>query len=357
MYVQNITVTKRRIPLLAPFKTALRTVTEIESVDVVIMLDTGVTGRGSAAPTYVITGESAESIEAALKGPIKDALIGISLLNFQEALGRIQAACIGNSSAKAAADIALYDAYSQELDVPLWGLLGGKKQMDTCMTISVDHPEKMALDSKQAADKTFEVLKVKVGNDPELDFKRIEAIRSVIPKETRLRLDANQGWNPKQAVSLIRRMEEMDWGIEFIEQPVKASDWDGLKFVTDRVQVPIMADESLFSARDAVHLTAGKYADMLNIKLMKCGGINEAWKIASLAEVNGIPCMIGSMMESSLSVSAAAHFAAAHPNVHYFDLDAPLWLDERPKGLRYEGRKVELFDSPGLGVQTVSLSQ
>ncbi|WP_338778510.1 dipeptide epimerase [Metabacillus sp. FJAT-52054] len=357
MYVQSIKAVKRKIPLLAPFKTALRSVTEIESIDVSIILDNGIIGRGSASPTMVITGESAESIMAAVCGPIKDALTGINIMDFQDALGRIQAACIGNSSAKAAADIALFDARSKQLNVPLWGLLGGRKSITTCMTISVDHPEKMAEDSSHAAGRGFNVLKVKVGSDPELDFERIEAIRSVIPIETRLRLDANQGWKPKQAVSLIRRMETMGWGIEFIEQPVKASDWEGLKYVTERVELPIMADESLFSARDALKLTAGKYVDLLNIKLMKCGGINEAWKIASLAEVNGIPCMIGSMMESSVSVSAAAHFAAAHPNVHYFDLDAPLWLNEQPEGMQYEGSKVELFHSPGLGVHTASLSQ
>lgn len=110
-----------------------------------------------------------------------------------------------------------------------------------------------------------------------------------------------------------------------------------------------MADESLFSAKDTMKLITGRYIDLLNIKLMKCGGISQAWTIASIAETNGVECMIGSMMEPAFSVGAAAHFAAAHPNVKYFDLDAPLWLSEEPDVLKYNGADIQLSDSPGIG--------
>src|SRR5699024_9387473 len=154
---------------------------------------------------------------------------------------------------------------------------------------------------------------------------------------------------PKQAVQLITEMERLDAGNEFIEQPVAADDWEGLKFVTDHVNTPIMADESLFSPRDAFTLVNGRYVDLLNIKLMKCGGINNAWKIADMAETAGIACMIGSMMEPAHSVAAAAHFAAAHPIVIYFDLDAPLWLTEPPKVITYNGEHITLSTRPGIG--------
>src|SRR5699024_8722533 len=126
-----------------------------------------------------------------------------------------------------------------------------------------------------------------------------------VPSHVQLRLDANQGWKPKQAVQLINEMNQLHVGIEFIEQPVDANDLAGLKFVTDHTSVPIMADESLFSVQDAFTLVNGHYVDLLNIKLMKCGGIAGAWKIADLAETAGIPCMIGSMMEPARSVAAA----------------------------------------------------
>jgi L-alanine-DL-glutamate epimerase-like enolase superfamily enzyme len=347
--IQSLEVTRRTIPLIVPFKTALRTATEVESIEVEITLENGIKGRGAAAPTYVITGDSAESIEAALLGPIKNAIEGADLINFRGILQKVQACCIGNPSAKAAADIALHDAYSKTLNVPLYAFLGGKKSISTCMTIGVDTVKKMAADAEKSVLNGFDVLKVKVGASPELDIALIEAIRAVVPSHVKLRLDANQGWTAKQAVQLIQEMEKRGFGIELVEQPVPAHDWEGLKFVTERVGTPIMADESMFSARDAMKLVTGRYVDLLNIKLMKCGGINEAWKIASIAEVHGIACMVGSMMETSLSVSAAAHFAAAHPNVRYFDLDAPLWLSENPQGLTYTGKQIALPDTPALG--------
>ncbi|KKO54249.1 dipeptide epimerase [Paenibacillus sp. DMB20] len=349
MIIKDLQVGRRKIPLCMPFKTALRTATEIESIDVTLTLENGLIGRGAAAPTFVITGDSSESIETALMGPIKDVLVGSDIGHFQTALQGIQSCCVGNPSAKAAADIALHDAYCKLLNVPLHAFLGDKKSLQTCMTIGVDTPEKMADDAKRNIDSGFKILKVKVGANPGLDIDRIEAIRDVVPKTVKLRLDANQGWTPKQAVQLINDMEKRDLGIEFIEQPVASHDLEGLKFVTERVGIPVMADESLFSAKDTLKLVSGRYVDLLNIKLMKCGGISNAWKIASIAETNGVACMIGSMMEPALSVAAAAHFAAAHPNVKYFDLDAPLWLSEEPEELYYVTEEVILSDLPGIG--------
>jgi L-alanine-DL-glutamate epimerase-like enolase superfamily enzyme len=349
MKIRELRVMRRSIPLRVPFKTALRTATEIESVEVTILLANGIAGRGAAAPAYVITGDSAESIEAALLGPIRQAVIGADLAQFAQGLAKVQTCCIGNTSAKAAADIALHDAYSKALNLPLYRLLGGKKGIDTDMTVGVDTPEAMAAQAAICVQDGFDVLKIKVGNDPKLDMARIQAVRERIPSHVRIRIDANQGWTPKEAVQIINEMERLKLGIEFVEQPVAAHDLEGLKFVTERVNVPIMADESLFSARDALKLVTGRCVDLFNIKLMKCGGIGEAQKIAGIAEAGGVRCMIGSMMESSMSVAAAAHFAAAHPNVQYYDLDAPLWLTEEPEGIRYKGKYIELSNLPGIG--------
>lgn len=349
MRIRDVQVTHQNMPLKRPFKTALRTATQVESVEVAIHLENGVTGKGAATPTWVITGDSAASIQAALLGPIKEVLVGKDMFHFRSLLAAIQACCVGNTSAKAAADIALHDTYSKLLDVPLYNLLGDFKSLKTSMTVGVDTPEQMAADARQCTADGFNSLKIKVGAQPEMDIARITAIKEVVPKEVTLRLDANQGWDAKQAVRLISQMEAMNAGIEFIEQPVAANDFEGLKFVTDRVNIPIMADESLFSPEDALELVSGRYVDLLNIKLMKCGGIANAWKIASLAETSGVGCMIGSMMESAHSVAAAAHFAAAHPNVIHFDLDAPLWIDEAPDVIRYEGEKLTLSGKSGIG--------
>lgn len=350
MRIRNLNVKHRSIKLKKPFKTALRTATEIECVEVTVHLDNGILGVGAAAPTWVITGDSAESIKAALLGPIKQALVGNNIYFFRSLLNAIQNSCIGNPSAKAAADIALHDAYSKILNVPLYQFLGDNKPLKTCMTIGVDTPEKMAKDANQSVKDGFYTLKIKVGSKPELDIDRISAIQKAIPEGVMLRLDANQGWTSKQAVQLITQIERNNTNIEFIEQPIVAHDLEGLKFVTNRVTTPIMADESLFSPKDALQLVNGKYADLLNIKLMKCGGISNAWKIASIAETAGIQCMIGSMMESSISVAAAAHLAASHPNIIYYDLDAPLWLEEKTNPIVYDGEQLFLNSIAGLGL-------
>ncbi|MEI4620298.1 dipeptide epimerase [Bacillus pfraonensis] len=342
MKIIDLTVKHRYIKLHTPFKTALRTVTEIESIDVFIHTDEGVIGKGAGTATPVITGDFASGMEEAILGPIRSVLIGKELQQFQALLLQIQMSCVGNTSAKAAVDMALYDVYCQFHNIPLYALLGGQKEIQTDITVSVDEPILMAKEAKSHVEKGFNTLKIKVGKSAELDLERIEAIRNVVPKDVTLRLDANQGWSPKEAVSIIREMENRNLNIEFVEQPVHAKDWEGMKYVKDHVQTPIMADESVFSAQDALKLVQGQYADLLNIKLMKCGGIREAWKIADIAGAAGVKCMVGSMMESSLSVAAITHVAAAHPNIHYFDLDAPLWLMEEPGGITYNGPKVNL---------------
>lgn len=352
MFIKDLRTSRRKISLHTPFKTALRTATYIESITVTIYLENGLEGRGEAAPTWVITGDSSESIQAALEGPIKQAILQQDIRHFQTLLTAIQHSCIGNTSAKAAADIALHDVYSRWMGVPLYQLLGDYQPLKTSMTIGVDDPEKMAKDAGKWVKAGYTSLKIKVGAKPELDMDRILAIREAVPSDILLRLDANQGWAPKQAVQLIQEMERMHVGIQFIEQPVKANDLAGLKFVTDKVKIPIMADESIFSPQDAFQIIQGHYADLINIKLMKSGGIYNALSIANLAMVNQIPCMIGSMMESSYSVGAAAHFAAAHPNVIYYDLDAPLWLTEKPEVIEYQGENISL--SAGKGISRIS---
>ena len=136
---------------------------------------------------------------------------------------------------------------------------------------------------------------------------------------TRLRIDANQGWTRAEAVWALARMEECD--VEFVEQPVRADDVEGLAWVRRRSPIPVMADEAVHTAHDAGRVIAAGAADYVNIKLMKAGGLGEALRIASLCEVAGVPCMIGGMVESNLSASAAVHFALAHGNVAFRDLD------------------------------------
>ena len=223
---------------------------------------------------------------------------------------------VKNTSAKAAADIALWDLYGQLHKIPVYKLLGGShNKIVTDITISVNPPEEMARDAINAIKRGYDTLKVKVGIDPTLDVARLNAIRDAIGKDYRIRIDANQAWSPKQAIRLLNQMQDKGLDIELVEQPVKAHDFDGLRYVTKHSDVPVLADESVFSPEDAFKILQMKAADLINIKLMKCGGIYNALKIINLAEVVGVECMIGCMLEAKVSVNAAAVSALFYVHV------------------------------------------
>ncbi|MEH7344448.1 dipeptide epimerase [Bacillus sp. JJ1532] len=357
MKIDKIETYRVAIPLIKPFKTALRTVTTAESILVKVSCDNGIIGWGEAPPTVVITGETLSSIESAIHHVLKPYLEQQSLLSYETLFQGIQSILIGNSSAKAAIDMALYDCLSQQCKLPLYQFLGGHKQeIETDFTVSVNGPEEMGEDAVAYVQQGFDVLKVKVGKDNVLtDIERIREIRGRVGKAIKIRLDANQGWSPKEAIQAIRKMEEMDLNIELVEQPVKAWDIAGLKQVTDHVDTLIMADESVFSPRQAFEVIKTRSADLINIKLMKSGGIYQAQIINQLAEVNGMECMVGSMIETRIGITAAAHFAASKRNITRFDFDAPLMLAKElvEGGIKYNGRKVTLPSEPGLGIRHV----
>ena len=236
-------------------------------------------------------------------------------------------------------------------------MLGGyRKEIITDITISVNDPEEMARDSMDAIKRGFETLKIKVGKDAAMDLERMKSIRNAVGYDVKLRIDANQGWKPKEAVKVLRKMEDAGLDIEFVEQPVEAHDIDGLKYVTDNVSIPVLADESVFSPHDALTILQNRAADFINIKLMKTGGIHNALKICSIAEVYGVECMIGCMLEAKVSVNAAVHLAAAKSIITKIDLDGPVLCSEDPVegGAIFDEYKITLNDAPGLGVRKVN---
>ncbi|RSD24426.1 dipeptide epimerase [Mesobacillus subterraneus] len=359
MIIENIQTFRTAVPLTKPFKTALRTVTVAEAIIVKITCDNGITGWGEAPPTLVITGDSLASIEAAITEVIKPFLLKKSLLNYETLFQGLKTILVNNSSAKAAVDMALYDCLSQQCGLPLYQFLGGyRNEIETDFTVSVNSPQEMADDAANYVNNGFNVLKIKVGiGEIAEDITRIQAIRTRIGSEIKIRLDANQGWKPKDAVRAIRKMEDLSLDIELVEQPVKADDLDGLKQVTDSVDTLIMADESVFTPKQAFEVIRRRCADLINIKLMKSGGIHQAQIINQMAETAGIECMVGSMIETRLGITAAAHFAASKKNITRFDFDAPLMLAEEAisGGITYNGRKITLPDQAGLGIEKVHI--
>ncbi|MFD0820545.1 mandelate racemase/muconate lactonizing enzyme family protein, partial [Micromonospora zhanjiangensis] len=210
--------------------------------------------------------------------------------------------------------------------------------------------------AKQRAAEGFDVLKLKVGADPGGDLARVGAVRSAVGPGTRIRLDANQGWTPRQAVRIIRGIEDAGLDVELVEQPVDRRDLAGLAWVSDRVDVPILADESVFGVRDLVEVIHRRAADMVNVKLAKCGGLGPARTLLDLAAAHGMGTIVGSMMESQVGLGAAASLVAAYRTTAVSDLDAAWWLATSPVqgGIRYDGATVVLPDEPGLGITGIA---
>lgn len=357
MKITNIRIGEVSVPLRTPFKTALRTVNSVEDLIVEIHTDTGNIGYGEAPPTGVITGDTKGAIIGAIQDHIKKNIIGMDVENFEEIMIKLDKSLIKNTSAKAAVDIALYDLYGQLYNAPLYKLLGGyRKEIITDITISVNDPEEMAKDSLDAINRGYKTLKIKVGKESFMDIERMKAIRKTIGYDVKLRIDANQGWKPKEAVQVLRKMEDEGLEIEFVEQPVAAHDIEGLKFVTDNVSIPVLADESVFSPEDALNILQKRAADLINIKLMKTGGLHNALKICSVAEIYGVECMIGCMLEAKVSVNAAVHLAAAKSIITKIDLDGPVLCSEDPVegGASFEEYKITLNDAPGLGIKKIN---
>lgn len=354
MKITNISLGMISVPLRVPFKTALRSVSSVEDVIIEIHTDTGHIGYGEAPPTGVITGDTTLSIIGAIKDHIAKTIIGRDVDDFENLMLALNSCIVKNTSAKAAVDMALWDLYGQLYSVPVYKLLGGsRKQIITDITISVNDPEEMARDTRDAILRGYDCLKVKVGKDAALDLKRLIAVREAAGSKTLLRIDANQGWAPKEAVRLLNQMQDKGLDIEFVEQPVAAHNFEGMKYVTERSEIPVLADESVFSPHDALKILQMRAADMVNIKLMKCAGIYNALHIASMAELYGVECMIGCMLEAKISVNAAVHLACAKQIITKIDLDGPSLCKEDPiwGGSVFEEKLITVSDAPGMGIK------
>lgn len=356
MKITNIETFSVSVPLKKPFKTALRTVTNAEAI--IVKITAGeYAGYGEAPPTVVITGESLASIDSAIQHVVKPKLVGMDLTEYESVMYTLQKSMIGNTSAKAAVDMAIYDLLAKRSQLPLYQFLGGyRNALETDYTVSVNEPVEMATDAVQYIKDGFSILKVKVGKDTiQNDLSRIKEIRKRVQNDAVIRLDANQGWTAKEAIYAIRKMEDEGLNIELVEQPVHAKDIEGLRKVTDAVSTPIMADESVFSPEDALKVIISRASDLINIKLMKSGGIHQALKINALAESAGMECMVGSMIESRVGITAAAHLAASQRNITRFDFDAPLMLDYDlvNGGVQYTKNMMTFTEDYGLGIHYV----
>ena len=222
MKITDVRLGKISVPLRVPFKTAVRSVYSVEDIIVEVHTDTGAVGYGQP-PAGPVTGDTEGAILGAMRDYIIKTVVGRDVDDFENLMKDLNSCIIRNTNAKAAMDMALWDLFGQLHKTPVHKLMGGsRKEIITDITISVNDPDEMARDAMDAVRRGYDTLKIKVGSHPELDVARLTAIRQAIGETPNIRIYANQGWEPKQAVRLLNQMQEKGLNIEFVEQPVKS---------------------------------------------------------------------------------------------------------------------------------------
>jgi len=334
-----------------PFRIAPSTTVESQNVIVRVITDFEVVGIGESSPSKRVTKETQQTVIETLD-KIAPHLVGMCPLRIEQINETMDELVRENPSAKAAIDVALYDILGKAANKPLFKLLGGfREDVLTDLTLGIKEPKEMAKDAVKAVKRGFKALKVKVGVNPTEDFDRMRRIREAVGSEIVIRIDANQGWTVKEAIAVLHKLAPFQ--IEFVEQPVKASDIHGLAEIREASPIPVMADESVHTPEDALHLIREKAVDMINIKLMKSGGILKARKIVDIAEAANVPCMIGCMGESTVGITAAVHVAAALKNIQYADLDSDILIMDKlvsKGGAKLKESKRVPSMKPGLGI-------
>lgn len=339
------------LPLKEPFIVSYDRYEDMPSVLVRIELANGVTGWGEAVADQHVTGETWNSVLQILEHELAPLLIGLSPFQIELIHQKMNKKILGNPSAKAAIDCAMYDLMGKITNQPVYQLIGGKahEYLSVPQVISIKSPVEMAEDARRIVLEGFNNIKIKVGTDVQTDIERIRAVRKAIPKEAKLRVDANQGWDRIGALTVIEQTK--DCHVDWYEQPVLAEDILSLQEIRRVSHAKIMIDEGIHSTRDLLNVIQNRSADMVNIKLMKAGGIYPALAIANVAEAAGMPCQVGSMVESAIGTMAGAHLSIARTIIQSNELVGPLMFSQDIGKVLYDRDILQFPDLPGLGAQ------
>lgn len=351
MKITRVEAVAVKLRLEQPYTIAYETVESVENVFLRIETDTRFAGLGCAAPDLQVTGETSATVLAAIRDVIEAELRGSDPLRLTMLLERLREPLLLQPSARSAVDMALHDILGKRAGLPLWKVLGGfRERIRTSITIGILPVDETIQQARGWVRQGFTSLKIKGGLDVDADVERLLRVREEVGRKIELRFDANQGYTVEQTLDLVKRSKRAH--LELIEQPTPKEQLDLLGRVTSEVALPVMADESLTSLRDAFRLARRGLVDMVNVKLTKVGGIAESLQINAVAKAAGLEVMVGCMDESAFSIAAGLHFALARPNVVYADLDGHIGLVNDPASAAVWLRDGYLFPtgSPGIGL-------
>jgi len=340
--------------LSEPYTIAYETIDSATNIFLSLETNRGIVGYGCAAPDEVITGETAATVLGAINEIAAPELKGTDPLRLAKGLESLKESLKSNPSVLAAIDMALHDILGKTAHLPLWKILGGYRDcIKTSITIGILPVEETVKRAREWIARGFKCLKIKGGLDLHTDVEKVLKVRETVGGGIELRFDANQGYTVEESIQFVKKTKSAV--LELIEQPTPKGQPNLLGRVTSGVSIPVMADESLISLRDAFRLARQDLVDMVNVKLMKVGGIAEALQINAVARAAGLEVMVGCMDESSLAIAAGLHFALARPNVVYADLDGHLALLDDPSRGAVILNKGILFptNNPGLGFKGI----
>lgn len=317
------------MPLAIPYKIAYETVSKTSNIILKLTTDKGLTGWGCAAPDPEVTGETPEDVIYNIENVVIDLLKNQSPFQIARFTHQLKKFCPKASSTMAMVDIALYDLMARKAKLPLYQLLGGyRNEIPTSITIGILPLSETIEQAGYYLQKGFTIIKVKGGLNLEQDIEKILKLREKHGNEFLLRYDANQGYTAAEAIEFINKTKSAN--IEILEQPTKQKKEEQMGEISQSIDVPVMADESIKTLKDAFRLASNDLIDMVNIKIMKVGGILESQHINSVAKAAGMEVMVGCIDECALGISAGLHFALSRPNIEYADLDGHLDLLEDP---------------------------
>lgn len=355
MKILRLETRRLSMRLAEPYAIAYEHVERAENVFVRLVTDSALVGLGCAAPDPAVTGETVEATLAGLS-EVASLVEGVDPWRWTALLVRLEKSLAGRPAALAALDMALYDLLARKADLPLWKLLGGyRRRIATSVTIGILPLEETMAVARRQVERGFRFLKLKGGLDPELDAERVRSVRAAIGSEVGLRFDANQGYTVEQAARFLAGTRSA--GLEVMEQPTPAAELALLGSIDRSSGVAVMADESLRSLADAFRLVRGGLAEMVNIKLMKVGGLRRAGRITSVAVAGGLEVMVGCGDESALGIAAGLAFSLSRPGIRYADLDGHLDLEEDPASgaVRLEDGYLYPAEAPGLGIDSAAI--